>query len=230
MKAIVRRPSPRLAEGFVTYIERRRVDVELARAQWVAYVAALESAGWEIVEAPATPDCPDGVFIEDALVVFGDVAVVARPGVESRRAETVGVEEVAVSLGLRIARIEEPGTLDGGDVLKVRNEIHVGVGGRTNTEGVNQLRTVVESLGLSVKEVPLRGALHLKSTMTALPDGTLIDGNAVDLGAGRVLVARGAAVGAKEVAERGFEPIEVDISEFQKLEGDVTCLSVRVRP
>ena len=94
MKALVRRPSPRLGEGIVTHVERLPVDAGRARGQWKAYVGALEDAGWETVEAPPADDCPDAVFVEDAVVVFGHVAVVARPGAEVRRAETAGAEQV----------------------------------------------------------------------------------------------------------------------------------------
>jgi dimethylargininase len=87
VKALVRRPGPRLGEGIVTHVERRPVDVPRAREQWHAYVRALEDAGWETVEAPPADDAPDGAFVEDTLVVFGDLAVVTRPGVEARRGE-----------------------------------------------------------------------------------------------------------------------------------------------
>src|SRR5205823_1953222 len=92
LKALVRRPSPRLGEGIVTHVERVPVDGGRARTQWEGYVAALEDAGWETVEAPPADDCPDAVFIEDAVVVFGSVAVMTRPGAEVRRGETAGAE------------------------------------------------------------------------------------------------------------------------------------------
>jgi len=250
VKALVRRPSPRLGEGIVTHLERRPVDVGLARAQWSAYVQALEVAGWEAVEAPPADESPDGVFVEDAVVVYDHVAVVARPGVETRRSETVGVEAAVAELGYAVERIEEPGTLDGGDVLKIRDTVHVGLSGRTNAEGARQLRELLAPLGATVVEVPVQGVLHLKSAVTALPDGSILGhlplvpeafrrelvavpeqsgAHVVLLRGGKVMLAADCPRTAELVAARGYDPVVVDISEFQKLEASVTCLSVRLR-
>ncbi|MHB8505469.1 MAG: dimethylargininase [Acidimicrobiales bacterium] len=249
--ALVRRPSPRLAQGIVTHAERQAVDLGRARAQWDGYVAALAGAGWRTVEVPAADDCPDGVFVEDTMVVYQDVAVIARPGAGPRRPETAAAEATVAGLGLAVIRIEEPGTLEGGDVLKVGDTVYVGRGGRTNAEGVRQLRRLLTPLGASVVAVPVRSVLHLKSAVTALPDGTVIGyapvvdepglfprlltmpeepgAHVVDLGEGRVLMAAGAPRSIEFVADLGYEPIVVDISEYEKLEGCVTCLSVRLR-
>jgi len=220
----VRRPSPRLGEGIVTHEPRRPLDADLAQEQWLAYVGALEDAGWETVELPPAGDCPDGVFVEDILVVHGDVAVVTRPGAPSRRRETEGVEQVVAELGCRVERIREPGTLDGGDLLRRGDVAFVGVGGRTNAEGAKQLARLS---GLHVVPVPVpRGFLHLKSALTFLADGTRVDGNVLPLGETCLLVASDPPAVADIVTARGYEPIVVDISELQKLEADVTCLSV----
>jgi dimethylargininase len=250
VKALVRRPSPRLGEGIVTHLERRPVDVELARAQWAAYVEALEAAGWEAVDAPPADESPDGVFVEDAVVVYGHLAVVARPGVEARRAETIGVEAAVAELGYGIERIEEPGTLDGGDVLKIRDTVYAGLSGRTNAEGVRQLGEALAAHGAKVVEVPVEGVLHLKSAVTALPDGSILGfpplvpgtfragfvavpepsgAHVVLLRGGKVLLAADCPRTAELIAARGYDPVVVDISEFQKLEASVTCLSVRLR-
>jgi dimethylargininase len=249
VKALVRRPSPRLDEGIVTHLERRPVDVELARAQWVGYVQALENAGWETVEAPPADESPDGVFVEDAVVVFGHLAVLARPGVEARRSETVGVEAAVAELGYAIERIEEPGTLDGGDVLKIGDVVYVGRSGRTNADGARRLRELLAPLGATVVEVPVRRVLHLKSAVTALPDGSILGhpaivppafrdfvavpeesgAHVVLLRGGKVMLAADCPRTAELIAARGYDPVIVDISEFQKLEGCVTCLSVRLR-
>ena len=119
---LVRPPSSRLAEGIVTHISRTPVDVALARAQHAAYADALAAGGWRIEQVPAAEDCPDSVFIEDAVVVCEDLAVLTRPGAPARRAEVAGVVGIVRSLGLRTARIQEPGTLEGGDVLQVARE------------------------------------------------------------------------------------------------------------
>ncbi|HQW74838.1 MAG TPA: N(G),N(G)-dimethylarginine dimethylaminohydrolase, partial [Ornithinibacter sp.] len=112
--ALVRRPGPRLADGIVTHIDRSPIDLDLAIEQWTAYCAALAAAGWDVVEVEPADDCPDAVFIEDAVVVHGDLAVITRPGALERRGETAGAERAVRDLGLRVVRIEEPGTLDGG--------------------------------------------------------------------------------------------------------------------
>ncbi|ADB32481.1 Dimethylargininase [Kribbella flavida DSM 17836] len=250
-RALVRRPSPRLAEGLVTHIERTPVDADLAARQWQAYVDALASTGWTPVEVPAIDECPDGVFVEDTMVVFGDLAVIARAGATQRRPEAEAAEEAVRSQGYRIARIEEPGTLDGGDVLKIGTAVYVGRGGRTNQEGVDQLRAHLAPLGAEVVAVPVQKVLHLKSAVTALPDGTVIGyGPLVDdpaafptfravpeeagahvvlLDENRLLMAASAPRSAELFRELGYTPVVVDISEFEKLEGCVTCLSVRLR-
>ena len=117
--ALVRRPSSRMADGIVTFGEREAVDAALAVAQHEAYVDALRGAGWAIHEVAPADDLPDSAFVEDTVVVCGELAVLARPGAPERRAEVGGTEEVVRALGLEVARIEEPGTLDGGDVLTV---------------------------------------------------------------------------------------------------------------
>ena len=173
-RALVRRPGPRLAEGLVTHIERSSIDLDLAQRQWDGYVAALHDEGWETIEVPSADDCPDAVFVEDTVVVYGDLAVISRPGADERKPETAAVEELLAGLGYRIARIQDPGTLDGGDVLKHDGTVWVGLGGRTNRSGLDQLAAALEPLGARVVGVPLTKVLHLKSAVTALPDGTVV--------------------------------------------------------
>jgi dimethylargininase len=249
--ALVRRTSSRLAEGLLTHIERQPVDIELARHQWVSYVETLSELGWTIVEVPELDSCADSVFIEDTVVIYGDTAVITNPGSDTRKPEIVDIEPVVRELGLRIHRIESPGTLDGGDVLKVGRTIYVGRGGRTNQHGIDQFAAIVEPLGATVVAVPITKALHLKSAVTALPDGTIIGWEPVvddtsvfssflsmpeEQGAHvvvvddeRVLMSDRAPASAELLRQRGLKPILVGISEFEKLEGCVTCLSVRVR-
>lgn len=146
-KALIRRPSPRLAEGIVTHIDREPLDLELAERQWQGYVDALHKAGWQTIEVEPAPDCPDGVFVEDTVLVYGDLAVLTNPGADARKPEVAGTEVVVRDLGYRIARITEPGTLDGGDVLKHGGIVWVGEGGRTNAAGIEQLRGFLEPEG-----------------------------------------------------------------------------------
>lgn len=249
--ALVREPSPRLADGLVTHIERSPVDVDLALRQWEAYVQVLREHDWHVVPVPPAPECADSVFVEDAVLMYRNVAIITRPGALERRGETSAVESVVEALGCSINRIREPGTLDGGDVLKVDDTLYVGRGGRTNGEGIRQLRAIVEPLGATVVAVPLTKALHLKSAVTALPDGTIIGylpviddvsmfsrfvsmpeeagAHVVHLGDDRLLMAADCPRSAALLTDLGYRPVEVDISEFVKLEGCVTCLSVRLR-
>ncbi|TCO51217.1 dimethylargininase [Kribbella antiqua] len=249
--ALVRRPSPRLADGLVTHIERTPVDAELAVRQWQQYVDALEATGWTTVEVPAIDECPDGVFIEDTMVVYGDLAVIARAGADERRPEAATAEATVAGQGYRIAHIEEPGTLDGGDILKIGSIVYAGLGGRTNEEGIRQLGAALQPLGADVRAVPVSKVLHLKSAVTALPDGTVIGyeplvddptafeafkavpeesgAHVVLLGEGRLLMAASAPRSVELFKGMGYTPVVVDIGEFEKLEGCVTCLSVRLR-
>ncbi|MDW3216543.1 MAG: arginine deiminase family protein [Ilumatobacteraceae bacterium] len=249
--ALVRRPGPRLADGLLTHQARVPVDVELAERQWQRYVEALRSAGWDVTEVDPADDCADAVFVEDALVLFGDLAVVTLPGAPSRRPETEAAERAAAQLGLTVARITQPATLDGGDVLKIDRTAYVGVGGRTDHAAVEQLTSLLEPRGWTVVGVPISKVLHLKSAVTALPDGTVIGhpdfvddpsvfpkfaevpepsgSHVVLLDERRLLMAADAPRSAERFRSMGYDVVEVDISEFEKLEGCVTCLSVRHR-
>ncbi|PPI25517.1 dimethylarginine dimethylaminohydrolase [Rathayibacter sp. AY1B5] len=249
--AIVRAPAADLSSGELTHLERVPVDQQRAQQQWEAYVDLLERAGWETVEAAPAPGLADSVFLEDAVVVFGDHAVITRSGAESRRDETEGAEEAVRALGLTVDRIQEPATLDGGDVLKVGSTVYVGRGGRTDAAGVAQLRTILRPRGYDVVAVPLTKVLHLKSAVTALPDGTVIGwepvvdeprlfpsflpmpeepgAHVVVLDDDTLLMAASAPRSAELLRSLGYRVLTVDISEFEKLEGCVTCLSVRVR-
>jgi dimethylargininase len=250
-KALIRTPGPRLAEGIVTHIDRQPVDLALAKQQWTAYVETLHSSGWGTIAVPAADDCPDAVFVEDTVVVYRDVAVITQPGAAARQPEIVDAEKVVDSLGYVVAHIRPPGTLDGGDVLKVGELVYVGCGGRTNGEGVRQLRAILEPHGATVLGVPIWKVLHLKSAVTALPDGSIVGypplvdnpaffphfravpeesgSHVVLLGEDRLLLAADCPASVEMFTDLGYTPLTVDISEFQKLEGCVTCLSVRLR-
>jgi len=253
---LVRPPSPRLADGELTHLDRVPVDPALAHEQWRGYVAAFADRGGGVVEVEEAPKHADGVFVEDTVVVFDRLAVLTSPGVSSRRGEVTGTEAAlrrlaADGLDLEVVRITEPGHLDGGDVLKVGDVVYVGRGGRTDDEGIRQLAAYVEPLGRRVVTVPVAKVLHLKSGVTALPDGTVVGyeplvddpgafpfflpvpeehGTAVvDLGGGAVIMSADAPRTAELYRSRGLDVVTVPISEFEALEGCVTCLSVRVR-
>jgi dimethylargininase len=250
-RVLVRRPSPRLAAGELTHLQRVPVDAGLALAQWRGYVDAFRARGWAVTEIEPADEHPDGVFIEDTAVVFGDRAVLTAPGADSRRGELATVAPALDAADLAVHRIEPPGTLDGGDVLKVGRTAYVGRGARTNDAGIEQLRAIVAPAGWTVVAVPVTKVLHLKSAVTALPDGTIIGRAAtvddraafpeflevpeqhgtavVDLGGGAVLMSADAPRTAELLRARGLDVVAVPITEFEKLEGCVTCLSVRIR-
>lgn len=250
--ALVRIPASNLDEGLLTHIERRTVDHARADEQWDNYCAALVAEGWETIEVDAAPELADSAFVEDTVVFFGDLAVLANPGAESRRPEIEAVERAVRSVpGVDVARILAPGTLDGGDVLKVGSTVYVGASSRTNGEGIRQLRAIAKPRGYRVVAVPVERVLHLKSAVTALPDGTIIghrdllgaaslfpnylpvpepEGVAVvELSDESLLMSASAPRTAEMLSNLGYRVVTVDISEFEKLEGCVTCLSVRVR-
>lgn len=251
LRALIRRPSPRLAEGLVTHIDRRPVDVALAVRQWKGYVEAFRQNGWITQEISPDPDHPDSAFIEDTAVVYRQIGVVARSGAVERRGEEDAVAAALAARGYHLVPIKAPGTIDGGDVLKIGSTILVGQGGRTNASGLAQLAAAFEPLGATVFGVATTKVLHLKSAVTALPDGTVIgyqplvdDSTTFDrflavpdepgahvvlLGDDRLLMAADAPRSAELFASLGYRPVCVDISEFEKLEGCVTCLSVRLR-
>jgi dimethylargininase len=249
--ALVRAPAATLAKGQVTHVKRRPVKLALAERQWEAYVAALEAEGFTTLQIDADDRYPDCVFVEDTVVMLGQVAVVTSPGADSRRGEEDAVADAVTDLGLETRRIRLPGTLDGGDVLKVGSTVYVGRGGRTNAEGIRQFRQIAAEAGYTVIAVPMTRALHLKSAVTALPDGTvighpaLVDNPAifphyrevpevqgvavVVLTDNSVLMSAAAPKTVALIEDLGYRVTTVDISEFEKLEGCVTCLSVRVR-
>lgn len=250
-RALIRQPGPRLPDGLVSHRPRVPVDLEAARRQWRGYVDALRAEGWETIEVAPTDDCPDAVFVEDTVVVYGDLAVICRPGADERKPEAAGTEATLASLGYRIARIEEPGTLDGGDVLKHAGVVWVGLSRRTNASGMEQLAELLRPLGAQVVGVPVSRVLHLKSSVTALPDGTVVGfeplvddatawpsflavpeeagAHVVVLDESTVLMSTSAPATRALFEARGLRVISVDISEYEKLEGCVTCLSVRLR-
>lgn len=248
--ALVRRPAQTLADGIVTFIERQPLDVRLANEQWQNYVAALERSGWPTVVIDGDDSMPDCVFIEDTVVMFGDLAVITNPLRPSRNPETVAVQRVIEELGFETASITE-GNLDGGDVLKIGPQVYVGLSGTTTAPAIDQLTRILSPRGYTVTAVPLTKALHLKSAVTALPDGTVIGyeplvddaslfptflavpeeqgAHVVILGDDLLLMSSDAPRTAEMLRGRGYRLEAVGISEYEKLEGCVTCLSVRVR-
>lgn len=249
-QAIVRAVSPRLAEGEVTHRKRVAIDLSLALEQHAAYVDLLRKCGLRIIEAPAAPEHPDGLFVEDVLVVLEGHALLTRPGALSRRGEVESVEPLIRASGLPIERIVAPARLDGGDLLATPRHVLVGRSTRSNEAAVTQLAASAACSGRAVLGVGVRAALHLKSAATLLPDGALIAApDFVDVqhlrslgysvhsapepsGANVLCVGRtvvlpaDAPASAALLSALGHEVAPIDISEFQKLEAGVTCMSV----
>jgi dimethylargininase len=247
--ALTRAVSPAIDRCQLVHLERRPIDVALAREQHRVYEAALRDAGCEVQTLPADPSLPDSVFVEDAAVVFNEVAVITRPGAESRVPET---ETVARALAAHrpLVRITAPATLDGGDVLLIGRTVYVGEGTRTNRAGIDQLAAAVAPHGYDVRPIAVRGCLHLKSAATLVaPDTVLCNPRWVDpaafagrrvldVAAGEPGAANGLLVGARviypsnfpatarQLAERGIALLSLNVSELQKAEGAVTCCSL----
>jgi len=250
--AITRAVPERIGDCQLTHRERAPIDVALARRQHAAYEAALEELGCEIRRLPEEPEMADSVFVEDTAVVFDEVAVIARPGAPARRREVPSVEAALHPLR-PLARIEGPGTLDGGDVLVIGRGVFVGLTSRTNEAGIERLRSIVAPHGYRVRAVEVRGCLHLKSAATALDDrAVLVYPGAIDPtvfdGLERIEVdpsepdaANGLRIGdvflhpaafrrtARRIRTHGLRVVPLDLSELAKAEGAVTCCSLLVR-
>ena len=251
MIAITRAVSRSIDRCELTHVGRIPIDLARARSQHAEYEAALRRAGVTVVPLPEEPELPDSVFVEDTAVVLDGIAVVTRPGAESRRPE---VESVATELArhLPIARIEAPGTVDGGDVLVAGRVVFAGVGDRTNAEGFRQLAAIAAAHGYEARSVPIGKCLHLKTAVTALDDRTLlanpewIDVAAlapfriveVDpaepfaanvLRANGVLFASAAFPNTRAKLEAlGSPTVAIEADELAKAEGALTCCSLLV--
>ena len=250
--AFTREVSRSVARCELTHVARAPIDVEAARAEHAAYERALADVGCEVRRLPCDEEHPDAVFVEDTAVVLDELAVIARPGAESRRGETAAVAEALGTLR-PLARVVAPGTLDGGDVLRVGRRLYVGVGARTNGEGVAQLRAFAAPFGYDVRAVTTRGCLHLKSAVTAVADDLLLvnpdwvdpaafDGLrtlAVDptepfaanalLVNGRVLHGAHFPATRRHLEAAGVRVVPVPAAELAKAEGGVTCGCLLVR-
>lgn len=247
--ALTRDVSPSLAACELTHVERTPIDVDLARDQHRGYQRVLASLGCHVLTLEAEPTMPDAVFVEDVAVVLDEVAVMTRPGAESRRGEGASVAEV-LGRYRPLRAIEAPGTLDGGDVLRIGRTLHVGQSGRSNAAGVDQLRDAIAEFGYTVRTVPIRGCLHLKSAVTALDDETLLmqpawvgresfagfrivevhpeeehAANVVRIG-DHVVMAACFPRTWQRLVDAGVNVTTVDVSELQKAEGAVTCCSL----
>ncbi|HET7275183.1 MAG TPA: arginine deiminase family protein [Longimicrobiaceae bacterium] len=247
--ALTRAVPASISECELTHLSRAPINFERATAQHRQYEEALESLGCSVVRAPTLPDLPDSVFVEDAAIVLPELAVITRPGAESRRGE---VESAAAILARfrPLSHITPPGKLDGGDVLRIGTRIFVGIGGRTNVEGVRQLEQVVAPMGYSVEAVPVTGCLHLKTAITQVAERTLLlnpawvdpgnfagfelievhptepfAGNALKVG-DTILYPSDHPRTCDRLTDRGVSIKTVPADELAKAEAGVTCCSI----
>lgn len=238
-----------MANCELTHLARSPIDVVLANDQHRHYCRVLASLGCRLLELAAEPRLPDSVFVEDTAVVLDEIAVITRPGAESRRAELASAA-AALEPHRPCVHIDAPGTLDGGDVLRVAHRLFVGQSSRSNAAGIAQLAAAVGPYGYSVLPVPVRGCLHLKSAVTLVdPDTLLINddwvdrrtwpgmrfvavasvephaANAVRVGDTVVHAASGPRT-RERLEAAGLQVLSVDVSEMEKAEGAVSCCSV----
>ncbi len=249
MLALTHVPSPNLEQCQRTYVAPAAIDYRRAVRQHEDYCRMLREAGADVRTLDVNRTLPDSVFIEDTVIVLDEVAVLASMGAPSRRAEPAGVEP-ELRKYREVERIALPATVEGGDVLRVGRTLLVGLSSRTNAAGLEALRAVAGRFGYDVRPVAVRQCLHLKSACTALPDGRLLanpdwlDAGALrGFGLVRVPEEEPDAANALLVGERvclpaahphtadrvrglGFDVRAVDVSEFAKAEGCVTCLSI----
>ena len=251
-RAWLRAPSPAMAADCeLTFLDRLAINSACATAQHAAYADALRTAGLGVTVLPALPGHADCAFIEDCLVLVPEarLAIATRPGAASRQGE-VGSALAGLGEGWRHAALEAPGTLEGGDVLRLGQRLYVGQSTRTNAAGTAQLAALVAPHGLEVVPVPVRGSLHLKTAVTALGEGLFaanrawfdpapfgpaewldvaadepFAGNTLSAG-GRVILPAAHRRMADALAARGLVVLPVAIGEFAKAEAGVTCLSV----
>lgn len=250
--AITRAVSRALDHCELSHLERRPIDVDLARAQHARYEQALRDAGCEVRQLPEQAALPDSVFVEDAAIVLDEVAILTRPGAASRRGEVDSVAE-ALAPYRTLSRIDAPATLDGGDVLRLGRTLHVGASSRSNPDGIAQLAGLVSPFGYRVEAVPLQGCLHLKSAVTQITDDLiLVNPEWIDpacfqgyfwrgvdprephaanvLRIGDALVCSASHPRTHDALRRaGLDARVVDMTETEKAEGAMTCCSLVFR-
>ena len=251
--AIARKPSGNFAQGLTTSTEGPP-DHQKALAQHAEYCTALEGAGLFLTVLDPDPHHPDSAFVEDVAVLAGETAVITRPGAKSRRGETLGIHEPLRRFFHSIQEIRAPGTLDGGDVCEAGRHFFIGVSRRTNENGARQLASILERRGFSASLIdirPLNTILHLKSGLAAIGDQNLLvvdelleheafaPYNRIRVAAEEAYAANCIRVNDKVLIPAGFCGVEasvrrlglqlilLDVSEFRKMDGGLSCLSLR---
>ncbi len=250
LHALCRVVSPAIADCELSFIGREPINVALVHLQHMEYVACLGKLGATVIELPAEPALPDSVFVEDTVLLFDELAVLTRPGAVSRRAEVDAITPAVQAVRKQVERISAPGTIDGGDVLRIGRRVFVGLSQRSNQAAIDQLADILKPFGYSVTAVPMQDCLHLKSAVTALSDDTVLinpdwvdaayfkeyqqirvdehephAANVVRIGSA-ILMPSAFPKTLALIATAGYAVTAVDVSELQKAEGAVTCCSV----
>jgi dimethylargininase len=248
--AMVKTPCKNLVNG-ITSADLGKPDYSLAMDQHARYREALTACGLKVVVLEADENLPDSTFIEDTCLVTPHCAIITNPGAETRKQEIFSVRSAMASLGHTMEAIQAPGTLDAGDVMMVGTHFFVGLSLRTNKNGFEQLSSILEKYGMTASAVPLTTVLHLKTGISYLENNTLVAGgefltkpefqnfsilpvdeqeayaaNCVWIN-GNVLVPKGFPRTKHLIEQQGYTAIEVDVSEFRKLDGGLSCLSLR---
>lgn len=247
--AFVRSVPGSFADALTGVRPTESIDVAVAREQHDQYVARLVKGGFEIEQLATPAEFPDGPFVEDAAVLLFGTLVLTRPGAPSRRGEVAGVAQVLADR-FEIHSIEPPGTLEGGDVLRLGSRIYVGRSSRTNDDGIQQLAAIAAEHGIETIPVEVRNTLHLKSAITAVDEETLVaapghfdpgvfaelhtlwvagerEVNTLALPDGNILIPASKRRVQEVLSGEGFVVVTVDVSEFEKADGGLTCLSLR---
>jgi dimethylargininase len=249
--AITRKVSPRFNECEITHIDRTPIDLTIARQQHHEYVQTLAQIGCQIIELPEEPDLPDSVFVEDTAFILPEVAVITRPGADSRKPETESITR-ALSAHRPLMHVTAPATVDGGDVLVLGKNIYIGLSTRSTMEAVNQLSSLLDNFDYKVHGIELTDCLHLKTAVTRVDDSTLlinknwvdashfngfdlIDVDASEPFAANCLPIKGKIIyptafpkTQRELEQKGFSVVNVNLDELAKAEGAVTCCSLIV--
>jgi dimethylargininase len=245
-RGVVRRPGRNFANG-ITTSGLGRPDTGKALEQHAAYCEALIRCGVELTVLDADERYPDGCFVEDTAVVNSRVKVISRPGAATRRGEEEAIAQVLAGYG-PMAAITAPGTMEGGDILRAENHYFIGISERTNTEGAEQLSAILGKHGFTSSFIRVEAGLHLKSDIAYLGDGNFIStpvfshvahpANTIILDPEEyysanclrvndyLLIAKGFPKSKRKIIELGYNIIELDMSEFRKMDGGLTCLSL----
>ena len=251
MIAFTREVSSSIERCELTHLHRTAINVDEARRQHRAFEQVLATLGCEVRRLPEAPDLPDSVFVQDAAIVFDEVAIIARPGAESRRPESASVAE-ALAPFRPLRMIESPGTLDGGDVISMGRSVFVGQSARTNRDGIRLVEAILGPFGYSVHSVTVTGCLHLQTAVTPVADNLLLVNPAwidpkilgpmdwIEVDPAEPFAANALRVGdavihplefsrtRRLLESRGVQVISVDVSELAKAEAGVTCCCILV--